>query len=341
MTLSSRNYKQLQNLNCVLSQIKKKKSQLLEPYTNFLKPKIFTDEESTSISHDRIVGKLVTKTVEKDFADSHDQAMHIMQFSYLHFYELYRISFFQNTELQFDKKHILEEFRAKFKRFIRRFDKSEAFLKYAFDQGLLIIKALNMLCEVWLRFLADDKCGLESLCHREYLFQSSKSIFEDHDDSTKFLKNAKNGLFSRLSVKNEKNFEVRSIYDLTDEGLLDPKLFKQEVKLLFWKILKNKANFQSFSQNLKDQLIFTQIQKFSDDIGDKIMNYSAKIRKTTSNKLNTLNERLKEAKQILTNEIVICSVYRLRYDLREMNEYNFKKLKFLWNVRKDIIEQFW
>ena len=71
------------------------------------------------------------------------------------------------------------------------------------------------------------------------------------------------------------------------------------------------------------------------------MNYSAKIRKTTSNKLNTLNERLKEAKQILTNEIVICSVYRLRYDLREMNEYNFKKLKFLWNVRKDIIEQFW
>ena len=54
------------------------------------------------------------------------------------------------------------------------------------------------------------------------------------------------------------------------------------------------------------------------------MAYASKIRKTTASKLNLLNERLKNALKILTNEVVICSVYRLRYDLREMNEYNFR-----------------
>lgn len=88
-------------------------------------------------------------------------------------------------------------------------------------------------------------------------------------------------------------------------------------------------------------MINAQISKFSDDIGSKIMNYASKIRKTTLGKLNTLNSRLKEAKPVLTNEIVICSVYRLRYDLREMNEYNFKNMPFLWNIEKGVIKSFW
>ena len=82
-----------------------------------------------------------------------------------------------------------------------------------------MILALDLLSEIWLRFLADDKQGLQYL------------VYPDFD----FLDESK---------------QVKSVYDFTDEGLLDPQMFKFEVKKLHNLALENKSKFKGFNNNL-------------------------------------------------------------------------------------------
>lgn len=208
-------------MNClkeVLDQLKNKKDTLISGLNSSEpKPTIFGDED-VKLSHDRIMSKALVKSIKCDFRKSHDTAWNILQFSYLHFYELYRICFFQKKELAIKKSTIYAEFKAKFKDFTRKYDKSEKFLTYSFNQGLLMKEALDLLCEIWLRFLSDDKKGLQNLINTK---------------------------FSNC----HESFEARTIYDFTDEGLLDHSLFKQEVRKLHSKALES---FSGLYDNLQE-----------------------------------------------------------------------------------------
>ena len=82
------------------------------------------------------------------------------------------------------------------------------------------------------------------------------------------------------------------------------------------------------------------IESFSKMIGGIIFNYNKTIRMSTRKKLQSLNYNLNNSK-FLTNHIVVCSVYRLRFELRKMNERNFQKIKFLWNMEKEKLRNFW
>ena len=82
------------------------------------------------------------------------------------------------------------------------------------------------------------------------------------------------------------------------------------------------------------------MNSFCSLIGNIIFNYNKTIRLSTRKKLQSLNYNLNNSK-FLTSHIVVCSVYRLRYELREMNRKNFKKIGFLWNMDREILKKFW
>ena len=75
-------------------------------------------------------------------------------------------------------------------------------------------------------------------------------------------------------------------------------------------------------------------------MGQIILEYNRTIRLSTRKKLQNLNYNLNNSK-FLTNHIVVCSVYRLRFELRRMNERNFEKIRFLWNMDKQKLRVFW
>lgn len=82
------------------------------------------------------------------------------------------------------------------------------------------------------------------------------------------------------------------------------------------------------------------IDSFCRTVGQIILDYNKTIRQSTRKKLQNLNFNLNNSK-FLTNHIVVCSVYRLRYELRKMNERNFEKIRFLWNMEKEKLRVFW
>ena len=70
------------------------------------------------------MAKVLVRSLDKDFEASSTKCREILNFSYLHFYEIYRIAFFQNTELKYDTGAIFQEYLVQFKDFVRRFDRS-------------------------------------------------------------------------------------------------------------------------------------------------------------------------------------------------------------------------
>ena len=82
------------------------------------------------------------------------------------------------------------------------------------------------------------------------------------------------------------------------------------------------------------------MEDFCKMIGGIIFNYNKTIRLSTRKKLQSLNYNLNNSK-FLTSHIVVCSVYRLRYELRDMNEKNFQRIKFLWNMDRGKLRNFW
>ena len=69
------------------------------------------------------------------------------------------------------------------------------------------------------------------------------------------------------------------------------------------------------------------------------MDHFKHVRDYTKAKLLQLNRRMEKAKMI-TNHVVVCSVYRLRYELQQENENNLQKHMFLQNVDKKVLIEF-
>ena len=135
-------------------------------------------------------------------------------------------------------------------------------------------------------------------------------------------------------------FLTTEFYDYVDVGILDKVLFNQ---LVLAKSKRHILQYQLLEGVLFNSLnvdIWKTINNFCSIVGTNVMRYHQTIRMGTRKKLQTLNSKLNETK-FLTTHVVICAVYRLRFELKQMNELNFKKISFLWNVDRSVLKDFW
>ena len=104
-----------------------------------------------------------------------------------------------------------------------------------------------------------------------------------------------------------------------------------------------KRKFPALYYILMDPSFVDFWQKFEELVKKNfefILAWSLKIRSATRRKLQELDQNLKEAK-ILTSHIVISSVYRLRYELREMNEMGLGTAEYFADADQRLFRRFW
>jgi len=138
-------------------------------------------------------------------------------------------------------------------------------------------------------------------------------------------------------------FFSEEFYDHVDKGDFDLEVFEQ---LVLTSLRKKDEYLPKYVRLLEILYLessarcWESIESFSRTVGFIILEYNKTIRLSTRKKLQNLNYNLTNSK-FLTNHIVVCSVYRLRYELRKMNERNFEKIRFLWNMEKEKLRVFW
>lgn len=208
--------------------------------------------------------------------------------------------------------------------------------KYAQNQEYQIYEIREQLLEDLLnsekmfftRFDTKTDSGLNSTCFLEkYLSEFIIEVFCFAED------------FKEAWI----NFFKDKFLDHVDRGEFDINVFNQ----LVLKNLKRGGNYLPKYSKLKEILLsatsarcWASVESFCKLVGGIIFNYNKTIRLSTRKKLQSLNYNLNNSK-FLTSHIVVCSVYRLRYELRDMNEKNFQKIKFLWNMDREKLRSFW
>lgn len=137
-----------------------------------------------------------------------------------------------------------------------------------------------------------------------------------------------------------KFFASDQFLDLVDEGVFKMKKFN---KLIMAEAQANLDKFPLLQGFLNAEVfedIWSMFVGFSLNLGNLILDYHFEIRNSTTNQLKGLDSSMKLSK-FLTPHIVIASVFRLRYELRQENDHNYKKMAFLMNTDKDLLHNFW
>lgn len=136
-------------------------------------------------------------------------------------------------------------------------------------------------------------------------------------------------------------FYTNDYYNFVDSGEFNEEIIQdfmiKKIKLIFIKEFH-------WIDNLLKQKIFSknwfEIQKLNKQNYHLITKYYHKVRFQTRRKLKKLENMLHNSR-FLTKHVVVSSVYRLRFELRQSNEESYSKFQFLWSVEKSLMKSFW
>lgn len=135
-------------------------------------------------------------------------------------------------------------------------------------------------------------------------------------------------------------FFSEQFFDFLDEGGFD---FKQFSSIAFASAMQAAQHYPCLHGVLSAQAFMQtvlKLRRFFASLGRYILEYFFEIGRDAQNELQQLEKGLKKSK-ILTSQIVVACVARLRHSLQAQNRSNLKRIAYLMHVDARVVQAFW